>query len=178
MGGTDDPVTVVIPTRDRLPLLLRTLGTVLGQEDVDLSVVVVDEASSDGTAAFGGSGDPRVRTLRHERPEGVARARNHGVRTATTPWVAFVDDDDLWAPRKLRDQLGAIGRDGDAPGPASAVSVDPDLRIVRHSPVPRERDVADHILCYNHIPGGGSGVLVDRARARRRRLRSRSQHAG
>ena len=165
MSASDDPVTVVIPTRDRLPLLRRTLGTVLAQEDVDLSVVVVDEASSDGTAAFlADPGDPRVRTLRHERPEGVAKARNHGVRTATTPWVAFIDDDDLWAPTKLRDQLDAIGRDGEALWSCvGSVVVDPDLRIVRHSPVPRERDVADHILCYNHIPGGGSGVLVDRA---------------
>ena len=55
------------------------------------------------------------------------------------PWVAFVDDDDLWAPRKLRDQLGAIGRDGDALWSCvGSVVVDPDLRIVRHSPVPRD----------------------------------------
>jgi glycosyltransferase involved in cell wall biosynthesis len=145
-------------------LLQRTLGTVLAQVDADLTVVVIDEGSSDGTAAFLASPpDPRVTTIRHDEPKGVARARNAGLDAAATQWVAFVDDDDLWAPGKLSTQLQAIERDGEARWSCvGSVVVGPDLAILRGGHPPRDRDVADHILRFNHIPGGGSGVLVDR----------------
>src|SRR4029078_5689362 len=90
-------------------------------------------------------------------------ARNAGLRAATTRWVAFVDDDDLWAPRKLRAQLQAIEEDGEGRWSCvGSVVVGPVLAILRAGLPPRDRDVADHLLRYNHIPRGGSGVLVDR----------------
>src|SRR5690349_9916448 len=95
-------VTVVVPTRDRHARLAATLAGVLRQRDVDLEVVVVDEASS---PPVGASADPRVRVLRHDEPQGVARARNAGLSAAQGAWVAFCDDDDLWGPEKLRRQL-------------------------------------------------------------------------
>jgi len=99
-------VTVVIPTKDRWPLLSRSLASVLGQEDVDFEVIVVDDGSADGTLErLGELPDPRLRVLRHERCMGVASARNLGVAHARAKWVAFLDDDDFWAPRKLRAQL-------------------------------------------------------------------------
>jgi glycosyltransferase involved in cell wall biosynthesis len=99
-------VTVVIPTHNRKELLDRTLRSVLAQEDVDLSVVVVDDGSADGTEAFVQAlADPRVSVVRHPEARGVSAARNTGIARATTTWLAFVDDDDLWAPTKLRAQL-------------------------------------------------------------------------
>jgi glycosyltransferase involved in cell wall biosynthesis len=147
-----------------LALLQRTLGTVLAQRDVELAVIVIDEGSSDGTAQLlAAPPDPRVTSIRHDEPRGVARARNAGLAAATTPWVAFVDDDDLWGPTKLRAQLDEIDRDGEARWSCvGSVVVDPDLAILRAGYPPRERAVADHLLRFNHIPGGGSGVLVDR----------------
>ena len=73
-------VSVVIPTRDRSRLLALTLRSVLWQREVDLEVIVVDDGSSDGTAAMvAGLGDARVRLVRHDTPHGVAAARNRGM---------------------------------------------------------------------------------------------------
>src|ERR687896_831399 len=100
-------VTVVIPTRSRWDLLsTAALPSALAQEDVEIEVIVVDDGSSDTTPdALAELADPRVRVLRHQRARGVARARNAGIAAARGEWIAFLDDDDLWSPRKLRLQL-------------------------------------------------------------------------
>src|SRR5215218_5096689 len=103
---TVDPpdVTVVIPTMDRWRLLSeRALHSALTQEQVDLEVVVVDDSATDETAiGIAGLNDERVRVIRHEQPQGLQRARNVGIAAARGDWVAFLDDDDVWAPWKLR----------------------------------------------------------------------------
>src|ERR671931_448444 len=102
-------VTVVVPTHGRWDLLsTAALPASLGQEGVDLEVVVVDDGSTDATAeGLARIEDPRLRVVRHDRPHGVAQARNAGIAAARGEWVALLDDDDLWAPWKLRAQLDA-----------------------------------------------------------------------
>lgn len=158
-------VTVVIPTRNRRQLLLRTLHTVLAQESVDLEVTVVDEASSDGTGdELASLGEARVSVLRHDSPKGVAAARNAGVARARGQWVAFLDDDDLWAPSKLRRQLEAMEADGEARWACvGCVVVDSELGLLEAEEPPAERNIARPAFAYNMIPGGGSGVLASRA---------------
>jgi N-acetylglucosaminyl-diphospho-decaprenol L-rhamnosyltransferase len=85
-------ITVVIATRDRRATLLRTLP-----RHAPHQVVVVDDASSDGTADAVG---PPARVLRLAEAAGAA-ARNAGVAAATTPLVAFCDDDSWFAPGAL-----------------------------------------------------------------------------
>ncbi len=99
-------VSVVIPTRNRSALLTRTLRSALRQERVAIEVIVVDEASIDETpAVLAAVGDPRLKVLRHETPRGLSSARNHGAEQACGEWLAFLDDDDLWAPSKLWRQV-------------------------------------------------------------------------
>lgn len=102
-------VSVVIPTRSRWSLLsTAALPSALEQQDVDHEVIVVDDGSSDETAdRLAEIADPRLRVLRNEAPGGVAAARNRGVFEARGRWISFLDDDDLWSPRKLRAQLDA-----------------------------------------------------------------------
>jgi glycosyltransferase involved in cell wall biosynthesis len=158
-------VSVVIPTRNRRMLLARGLGTVIGQRGVDLEVFVIDEGSSDGTAEFvGGLHDSRVTLIRHQTPKGVAEARNAGIARARAPWVAFLDDDDFWAPNKLALQLEAA-RSGAKWVCAGAVIVDVGLNILGAWQVPSEPDMA-LLLSYNCVPGGGSGPMVRTALAR------------
>jgi glycosyltransferase involved in cell wall biosynthesis len=157
-------VTVVIPTHNRAELLSRTLRSVLAQEDVELTVLVVDDGSVDDTeAAVRALGDPRVALVRHPVARGVSAARNSGIARATTPWIAFVDDDDLWAPRKLRDQLDALAA---VPGArwssAGSVSIDRRCRVSAWHLPPDVTALADLLLVQNQVPGGGSGVLADR----------------
>lgn len=157
-------VTVVIPSHNRRELLSRTLRSVLAQADVDLSVVVVDDGSTDGTeAAVQAYGDPRLTVVRHPVARGVSAARNTGIARATTRWLAFVDDDDLWAPGKLRAQLDALALAPEARWSSTgSVNVDRQCRISGWHLPPDITDLADHLLVRNHVPGGGSGVLVAR----------------
>lgn len=161
-------VTVVIPTHNRRTLLLRTLDSVLRQEEVRIEVVVVDDGGSDGTTdAVTRLGCAAVRTLRHDRSKGVSAARNAGLATVATPWVAFVDDDDLWAPDKLRHQIAALEQAAGARWSCvAAVHVDADLDVGHHAEAPDPRNVAKRMLREQAIPGGGSGVLVEARLAR------------
>src|SRR5688500_12055006 len=92
-------VSVVIPTYNRAQFLPRAISSALSQEGVDLELLVVDDHSTDGTQQLLGTfGDPRLRTFRNERNEGVSRSRNWAIQEARGRWIAFLDDDDVWAP--------------------------------------------------------------------------------
>jgi glycosyltransferase involved in cell wall biosynthesis len=152
-------VTVVVPTRNRAEVLRATLHTILHQREVDLRLIVVDEASSDHTAAtLQALDDPRLTVVRNDDPRGTAGARNTGLALVDTPWVAFCDDDDLWAPDKLRSQLDVVD-DTVRWCCVGTVLVDEELTVLDHQPV-LSGDVLDTLLAMNRVPGGGSGVLV------------------
>jgi glycosyltransferase involved in cell wall biosynthesis len=161
-------VSVVVPTHNRSGLLALTLRSVLWQHDVDLEVIVVDDGSTDDTAqVVAALGDPRTRRIHHPTPQGVSAARNHGTTEAAGDWVAFVDDDDLWAPDKLTRQLQAARHAGRAWAYAGAVSVDGALQIVGGAAPPPPERLAKLLLRYNAVPGGGSNVVVRRDLLRR-----------
>lgn len=103
-------ISVVIPTYNRKELLIRAVTSVLDQTWKDLEVVVVDDASTDGTEAFlrAHVTDPRVRYLRQERQQGACAARNRGVEQARGEWIAFQDSDDTWRPEKLAVQMAQL----------------------------------------------------------------------
>jgi glycosyltransferase involved in cell wall biosynthesis len=161
--------SVVVPTHNRAHLVVRALRTVLAQRDVEVEVVVVDDGSRDDTAeAVAALGDSRVRLLRNERPLGVANARNRGIEAAVAPWVAFCDDDDVWAPGKLAAQTAALSRVAGAGwSSAGAVTVDEALHLSGpgvHPPA--DGDVASMLLVRNAIPGGASSVMARTALVR------------
>jgi hypothetical protein len=161
-------LTVVVPTRNRAALLDRTLGAILGQRDVDLEVVVVDEGSSDDTPALlAGLDDPRVQVVRHDQPVGLPAARNRGLGRVRTPYVGFCDDDDLWSPTKARRQLDAIATSGGARWAiCGAVLVDPELELMGHIEPPGPDRLALELLEHNVVPASGSGILVETALVR------------
>jgi glycosyltransferase involved in cell wall biosynthesis len=154
-------ITAIIPTHNRRDLLQLTLRTVLGQRDVDLEVLVVDDGSTDDTAAVvTGLGDRRIRLIRHHRPTGVSTARNHGAEEANGEWLAFCDDDDLWAPDKLARQLAAAARAGRAWSYGGAVRINRALRIMGGTPPPVPERLAERLPSWNLVPGGSSNVIV------------------
>ena len=105
-------VSVVIPAFERRDLTAEAVDSVLRQTVRDLELVVVDDGSRDGTGehVLQRFGDPRVRVVRQENL-GVSAARNRGARETSGEWVAFLDSDDLWLPRKLERQLAALESD-------------------------------------------------------------------
>jgi hypothetical protein len=92
---SDGPaVTVVIPTHDRVTVLPRAIASVLGQQGVELELVVVDDGSTDGTSdVVGAIDDPRLRFVEAGRV-GAAEARNVGARLGRGRWLTFLDSDD------------------------------------------------------------------------------------
>jgi glycosyltransferase involved in cell wall biosynthesis len=86
--------TIVIPAYNREREILRAVDSCLAQPFVDHEVVVVDDGSTDRTAALVESRrDPRVRLIRHPANRGVCPARNTGVRASRGSWIMFLDSD-------------------------------------------------------------------------------------
>jgi glycosyltransferase involved in cell wall biosynthesis len=154
-------VSVVIPTRDRWTRLIRTLKGALAQEDVEHEVIVVDDGSRDETPErLAQVADPRLRIVRHERSRGVSGARNAGVAEARGEWLAFLDDDDLWAPHKLRAQVAAATARRATFAYGAAVVLDERWRAVDVLPAPNPDDPVGLVLPLNLIPASGSNVLA------------------
>jgi len=103
-------VSVVIPAFNRWPMLAEAVTSVMAQRGVDFELIVVDDGSTDETAArlpglleeF--AAQHPVRILRTEN-RGPGAARNRGVAAARARFIAFLDSDDLWQPDKLQRQF-------------------------------------------------------------------------
>ena len=158
-----DLVSVVIPTRNRWALLARALASVLGQQGAELEVVVVDEGSTDETPArLAALTDERVRVLRNDSPTGVANARNRGIDAARGEWVAFLDDDDFWAPDKIRSQLDGCAAAGADFSYTGLVTTDAPLELRRVS-APAPTEGLERALLGMNVIGAPSSVMVRRS---------------
>ena len=100
-------VSVVIPCYNGAAFLRETLDSVLAQTYPPLEVILIDDGSTDESAAIAESYGPPVRVIRQEN-QGESVARNRGMDEARGDWIACLDADDLWKPEKLERQLAAI----------------------------------------------------------------------
>jgi glycosyltransferase involved in cell wall biosynthesis len=111
--GTHTPdISVVLATYNRRHSLPRAIASVLAQDGVHFELIVVDDASRDGTADYLATlGDPRIRAIAAERNGGPSAARNLGLKAARAGIVAFLDSDDAYLPRRLAAPLAAFAGD-------------------------------------------------------------------
>lgn len=167
-GATVPGVSVVIPTRDRWTLVGRAIGDALAQAGVGLEVIVVDDGSRipapRDVAAL--AADPRVRLDRNERSAGVAAARNGALAIARYEWVAFLDDDDRWAPGWLRAAVAVGEREGADLVYGAHWLIDDDGRVVGAQPACDPAAVRAGLQRQNVI--GGPSMVVLRTEAVRR----------
>jgi glycosyltransferase involved in cell wall biosynthesis len=161
MSSVDVPtVSVIIPTHNRRDLLELAVRSVLAQLGVALELIIVDDGSTDNIVQAAAFGDPRVHVIRHDRPLGQSRSRNDGINHARGRWVAFLDDDDLWAPDKLAAQLAAA-RSAEAPWVyVGSVNISYNNRVVGGAPPLRPAELLAGLRSSNVVPGGCSGVLA------------------
>lgn len=118
----DLSVSVIIPAYNAEPLLGRAIESALGQELAPHEVIVIDDGSSDGTAAVARSYGSRIIFL--EQPnQGQGAARNAGLQVATGRFVAFLDADDYWANGFLRATVDFLLRHDDAIAVSSGIIV-------------------------------------------------------
>ena len=97
-------VSVVIPTYNRQDTILRALNSVFTQTYQALEIIVIDDGSTDQTAAIVAPFADRIRYIRQHN-QGVSKARNHGIAEASGEFVAFLDSDDEWLPTKIEKQV-------------------------------------------------------------------------
>jgi glycosyltransferase involved in cell wall biosynthesis len=153
-------VSVVIPTRNRWAMLeRRSLASVLRQEDVRLEVIVVDDGSAEPAPAAV-TGDERVHVIRRKPSQGVAAARNAGIAAATAGWTAFLDDDDVWAPRKLREQLNRGAAEEAALVYSGVVHTNLAGDVLAIDEAPPAESLREWLDAGHLIPGAASNILV------------------
>src|SRR5436305_4940478 len=105
-------VSVIIPAYNYARYIAEAIDGALAQTHAPLEVIVVDDESTDDTPrVLAGYGD-RIRTIRQPNG-GAAAARNTGMAAARGEYVAFLDADDVWLPRKLELQLQRFEADPD-----------------------------------------------------------------
>jgi glycosyltransferase involved in cell wall biosynthesis len=156
-------VTVVIPTRNRRALLAEAVDSALQQHGVTVDVVVIDDASSDGTEDWlRQHPDPRLRSVRFDPPRERTAARNAGLALATAPYVMFLDDDDLIAADGLARLADALDRHAAAPvaaGTYATFGTHGPLETPRQQPngwfVHRRRMFREILWGWYLLPGAG-----------------------
>jgi glycosyltransferase involved in cell wall biosynthesis len=130
-------VSIVMPTFNRLEFLPATVESVLAQTMPSWELMIADDGSSAETLAYLGSltRDRRIRLLRLPHSGNAGTARNAAIAAASTDLLAFLDSDDLWAPRKLARQLAVLRAN-----PASGWSYTAFVMIdAQGEPLPSER---------------------------------------
>src|SRR3990167_6847794 len=142
-------ISVIIPTFNRKILLERALRSVLAQKRASFEILVADDGSSDGTAAFLREEFPAIQVLSWRENHGPSYARNRAVEAAAGHWITFLDSDDEWLPSKLNAQ-------------ADFFKAHPDMRIcqteeiwirngVRVNPMKNHRNAGGNIF-ENGLP--------------------------
>jgi glycosyltransferase involved in cell wall biosynthesis len=97
-------ISCIVPVYNGERYLSDALDSILNQSYRPLEIIVVDDGSTDGTARLIAGYGERVRYL-YQPNAGPAAARNFGLTAARGEFVAFLDADDLWHPRKLERQM-------------------------------------------------------------------------
>jgi glycosyltransferase involved in cell wall biosynthesis len=163
MQSITPDVSVVMPLYNKADVLPATLKSVLGQSYRAFELIVVDDGSTDGGGALVAShADVRIRLI-HQANQGVAAARNRGIREAEGKWIAFIDADDLWAPDHLEMLVSAVGEPGIV-GAFSNIVLESSGRAVVPLAVPSQRvdDYFAFALTANGYAISSSSVLIER----------------
>jgi glycosyltransferase involved in cell wall biosynthesis len=154
-------VSVLIPVYNGQSILSRAVGSALEQTFSEIEVIVVDDASQDGTFALAerlAVADPRIRVLTNRENGGPGAARALGLRHALGDWIAILDADDEWEPDRLA-RLISVAEKGCFDAVADNLAlIDPGLdHCVGHA-FPLEADAVELItlerFLANAIPGG------------------------
>ena len=156
-------VSVVLPSFNRAGTLGRAIHSVLTQTYGRFELLVVDDGSTDATESIvKGFADARVRYLRQDGNQGVAAARNRGMREALGELIAFLDSDDAWTPRKLERQVALLRS---APAQVGLVYCGVEVRDasgVRSINLPAQRGYLFRTLLAGNVVHGCSGVVMRR----------------
>ncbi len=107
-------VSVIMPAYNSEAFIGESVRSVLGQTFADLELIVIDDGSTDGTAAkLAEFRDSRLKVIHHESNRGVSAAGNTGIRAAAGTFIGCIGSDDIWLPTKLDEQIALLEREPD-----------------------------------------------------------------
>ncbi len=143
-------------------MLQRALNSVLQQTHTDFEIIVVDDASTDGTGELLASLFPdSVTVVTKKVSAGPGAARNTGIAAARGAYVAFLDDDDEWLPEKLDLQLKLLQQDSRIGMVYCGFSRIGEGGALEQQVLPEKRgDIFNDLLSRNHIKGSDSAVVI------------------
>lgn len=134
-------VSVVIATRDRPELLRRAVDAALEQDhDGRIEVVVVFDQSTPDYSLASSKDQREVLVVANDRSPGLAGARNCGAAASTGELLAFCDDDDVWLPGKLRQQVACLAQGHDTV--VTGIVIDYAGKLTERVPTPADVTVA------------------------------------
>lgn len=153
-------ISVVIPTYNYGHFVTEALGSVLAQTYPAREIIVVDDGSTDDTSEKLQPYENRIRYI-HQENQGLPAARNTGIRAACGEFIALLDSDDLWHPRKLEAQVHHLNRSPEVG--LVAADVLRDMRngwpeVGDHSSMPAHPVTVKDLLVRSRF--GPSSVLV------------------
>ena len=159
-------VSVVIPSYNSARFVREAVDSALAQTLAPLEVIVVDDGSTDDTAAALEPRSDRIRLIRQENA-GVSAARNAGIRSARGTLIAFLDADDVWLPEKLERQTPLHEQDPQIGlTHCGLVEVDERLEPIRERLDGLSGDQVAETMLYgqgNRLHASGSTMMVTRA---------------
>lgn len=146
-------VSVIMNVRNGASTLREALDSVMAQTFSDWELIAWDDRSSDNSASIIAEySDPRIRYFLSADETSLGKARDNAIRQARGEWLAFLDQDDLWMPRKLEMQMAIA----DSPPSGDRTSQTTGIiygRAVRFYPNGRERDY-DQAHEFKALPEG------------------------
>src|SRR5262249_27195065 len=163
MNQAEPLISVVIPTIKRPHLVTRAVRSALIQTLSAIEVLIVVDGPEEATVrAVQQINDTRVKLLSLPENVGVGAARNTGISEARSKWIALLDDDDEWLPRKLEMQL-QMARQSQYRYPIIsckfiARTKDGDVVMPRRLPA-NEEALSEYLFCQKGLLGG-EGVIL------------------
>lgn len=154
-------LAAIIPTFNRSDTLTRCLDSIFAQTLRPDEIIVVDDGSTDGSTQNLEKEYPGLRLI-IQRHSGVSRARNTGIETAQSSWIAFIDSDDVWLPQKCAKQIDALSQN-----PGVLVCHTEEAWIFRGTPktVPKDYRKSGGRIFLNCLPRcaiSPSTAIIDR----------------
>lgn len=156
-------VSVVIPAYNAVRFISATIDSVLLQSFQDYEILAVDDGSTDNTKEILEAYGDKIRYL-PKRNGGVSSARNFGINSAKGKYIAFLDADDVWMPKKLEKQV-ALMEANEEIGLCYAATqkVDEELNYLNSIPANAYEDYTESLLLnLNIVAGSCSSAIVRR----------------
>lgn len=157
-------VSVIIPNYNYADYLREAIASVLAQTYENIEIIVVDDGSSDNSRATIESYGEKVTGI-FQQNQGVSATRNNGVKASRGEYIAFLDADDVWLPRKIELQMAkfaAVPTLGMVHVAVDEVDSDGNVLAKKRNGLDGRRTPDFFMLTIECVYGGGSGIILPR----------------